>query len=73
MSGSPAGAAAGGGAEIVQIIVQLLEQEAWQAHKTFLHNLHAILTGDRNPALNEDDEMYYQDIVELKLLLEQQA
>lgn len=57
-------------AEIEQTIEQYLEQDD-QQHKTFLRNLKAILAGQRNPELAEDDDMNYQLIVELKLLLEQ--
>ena len=58
---------------MVQEVELLLEQEDWKAHKIYLHRLYAILAGDRNPTLAEDDEMYYQHVVELKLLLEQLA
>ena len=60
-------------AEIEQVIEQLLEREDWQANKSFLHKLRAILTGDRSPALTEDDEMQYSLVAELKLLLEQSS
>ena len=58
-------------AEIQQVIEQLLQQDDWQEHKTYLHHLQAIIKGDRNPALAEDSKMYYELVVELKLLLEQ--
>jgi hypothetical protein len=32
--------------------------------------LHAILRGDRDPALADDPELHYSDAVELQLLLE---
>ena len=38
--------------------------------KVLLAKLHAILKGDRDPALASDPELYYQDAVELQLLLE---
>ena len=60
-------------AEIAQVIEQLLAREDWQAAKSFLHKLQAILAGECNPALAEDDEMFYEDVVELKLLLEQSS
>jgi hypothetical protein len=37
---------------------------------TFLHSLQAILAGDRNPAIAEDETLYYQHAAELQLLLE---
>jgi tetratricopeptide (TPR) repeat protein len=38
--------------------------------KLLLAKLHAILNGDRNPALADDPEMYYADAAEVRLLLE---
>ncbi len=58
-------------AEIRQVIEQLLQQEDMQEHKTYLHSLQAIMAGKRDAALAEDDEMDYQLLVELKMLLEQ--
>ncbi len=57
-------------AEIEQVIKQALE--TWQ-NKTYLHKLQAILAGERDPALAEDDEMNYQQVAELTILLEQLA
>jgi tetratricopeptide (TPR) repeat protein len=57
-------------AEIEQVIKQTLE--TWQ-NKTYLHKLQAILAGERDPALVEDNEMYYRDVAELTILLEQLA
>lgn len=54
--------------EIGQVIEQLLE--TWQ-NKTYLHTLQAILAGERDPALAEDDDLDYQCVAELKILLEQ--
>ncbi len=59
--------------KVEQAILQLLEQEGWQKYKTYLHTLQAILTGDRNPTLAEDETMDYDDVAELKWLLEQLA
>jgi len=59
--------------EIEQLIAQLLEHDNWQEHKNFLHNLQAILAGERNPALADDESLYYQHAAELKLLLERVA
>jgi tetratricopeptide (TPR) repeat protein len=56
--------------DIAQVIEQLLERENWQAHRTFLHSLLAILAGDRNPALAEDESMTYDMAAELQLLIE---
>ena len=54
--------------EIQQTIEQLLE--TWQS-KTYRHHLQSILNGDRNSALAEDSGLNYQQVVELKILLEQ--
>ena len=58
-------------AEVEQTIEQYLEREEWQEYKTSLHNLQAILAGERDPALAEDNEMDFEGIAELKILLEQ--
>ena len=58
-------------ADIEQTIKQYLEKEYSQELKIFLQKLQSILTGDRNPILAEDDEMHYDGVAELKLLLEQ--
>ena len=57
--------------EIKQVIDQYIEQDLSQEIKTFLHNLQAILIGERDPALAEDNEMDFDGVVELKILLEQ--
>ena len=41
--------------------------------QALLPRLHAILHGDRNPALADDPVLYYQDATELLLLLEKLA
>ncbi len=56
--------------EVKQTIKHNLAKKSWQKHKVYLHNLLAILYGDRSPALAEHDGMSYQQIV-VKLLLEQ--
>jgi hypothetical protein len=38
--------------------------------KLFISKLQAILSGDRNPALAADTNLYYRFTVELQLLLE---
>ncbi len=58
-------------AEIEQVIEQLLEQDDWQEDRTYLHLLQVILAGERDLALAEDNEMYYEMVAELKILLEQ--
>jgi tetratricopeptide (TPR) repeat protein len=39
-------------------------------NQLFISKLQAILNGDRNPKLADDADLYYQDVVELRLLLE---
>ncbi len=60
-------------AEIEQVIEQLLERDDLQKDKTYLHKLQAILAGEHDPALVEDNEMHYQQVAELTILLEQLA
>lgn len=59
--------------EIEQGIAHLLEQEEWQAHRTYLDRLLAIIAGERVPALAEDDQLRFDLVVELQMLLEQLA
>jgi len=52
-----------------------VEQELakWANHpeaKLIISKLQAILNSDRNPKLADDADLYYQDVVELRLLLE---
>ncbi len=60
-------------AEIEQVIEQLLERDDLQKNKTYLHKLQAILAGERDPALAEDNEMNFEQVAELTILLEQLA
>ena len=46
--------------EMEQLIAELLERDDWQEHKNFLHKLQAILAGERNPALAEDESLNYR-------------
>ncbi|WP_287604439.1 CHAT domain-containing protein [Thiothrix sp.] len=55
-------------AEVEQVIGQLLEREDWD--KNFLHKLQAIIAGERDLALAEDEGLHYQYAAELVLLLE---
>ncbi len=59
--------------EIELVIEQLLEHDNWQAYNAYLHTLQAILTGDRNPALADDETITNDHAAELKWLLEQLA
>ena len=54
--------------EIEQVIGQLLETDGW--HKNFLHKLQAIIAGERDLALAEDEELHYELAAELIVLLE---
>jgi tetratricopeptide (TPR) repeat protein len=47
-----------------------LAEDAPPWGKALLAKLHAILRGDRDPALADDPELHYSDAVELQLLLE---
>ncbi len=60
----------GDGEKFVPIIEQLLEQDNWQKSKNFLHKLQAIIAGERDLALAEDEGLHYQFAAELVLLLE---
>ncbi len=55
------------------MIEQYLEQDNWQEYKTYFHKLQAILAGERDPALAEDNEINYSLVAELIILLEQLA
>ena len=44
--------------------------DASSSHKVLLTKLHAILKGDRDPALASDPELNYAGAAELQLLLE---
>jgi hypothetical protein len=48
----------------------LLEREDWQDNKNFLHKLQAIIAGERDLALAEDEGLYFESAAELVLLLE---
>lgn len=56
--------------EVEQMIGQLLRQDDWQKGKRFLQTLLAIILGGRSLTLAEDEELFYEDAVELILLLE---
>ena len=60
-------------AEAEQVIGKLLEQDNWQEAKKFLNILLAIVVGGRSLALAEDEDLHYEDAVELVLLLESLA
>lgn len=58
-------------AEVAQQIEQLLSDPSGMVeHKNFLHKLQAILVGERDLALAEDEGLHYQLAAELILLLE---
>lgn len=57
--------------EIERLIEHYFEQEDWQEHKTFLYALQTIIAGNYDSSLVEADNLTYQHVVELKLLLEQ--
>jgi tetratricopeptide (TPR) repeat protein len=57
-------------AEIEQQIERNLQAPAWQEHKNFLHKLQAIIAGERDLALAEDEGLYFESAAELVLLLE---
>ncbi|MGB5598698.1 MAG: hypothetical protein WBM66_08250, partial [Thiothrix litoralis] len=60
----------GEGEKFVPVIESLLEQDGWQEHKNFLHKLQAIIAGERDLALAEDEGLNYELAAELVLLLE---
>lgn len=57
-------------AEVEQLLEALLQQATATWMKALIPKLQSILKGDRNPALAEDPELYYQDAVEVRLLLQ---
>lgn len=57
--------------EMQQTLAQLASaKETSASNKLFFAKLQAILSGDRNPALIADPNLYYRDAVELQMLLE---
>jgi len=65
----------GNTSEVKQVVEQYLqipeiEEAEFAKHKKFFHKLQAILAGERDLALAEDEELHYQYAVELVLLLE---
>ncbi|QTR50022.1 tetratricopeptide repeat protein [Candidatus Thiothrix anitrata] len=60
----------GEGEKFVPVIESLLEQDGWQQNKNFLHKLQAIIAGERDLALAEDEGLHYSFAAELVLLLE---
>lgn len=61
-------------AEVEQLIEQLLGQEAWQElGGNFLQKLQTIITGERDLALAEDEDLHYSVAAELNILLESLA
>ncbi|UJS24420.1 tetratricopeptide repeat protein [Thiothrix winogradskyi] len=57
-------------AEVEQVIGQYLEGDLSDSDKNFLHKLQAIIAGERDLALAEDEGLKYDLAVELVLLLE---
>ena len=53
-----------------QLLEDALVDDSWDEHKNFLHKLQAIVAGNRNLALVEDERLNYMLGVELVLLLE---
>lgn len=60
----------GDGEKFVPVIESLIEQDVWQKHKNFLYKLQAIIAGERDLALVEDEGLNYSLAAELVLLLE---
>jgi hypothetical protein len=58
-------------ARVWQQIAYNLQEPIWQEHKNFLYKLQAILAGERDLSLTEDESLHYEATVELLLLLEQ--
>ena len=56
--------------EAEQILAQMLEADVDARLKVMIPKLQAILNGARDPALAAEPELYYDDAVELQLLLE---
>ena len=59
--------------QIEQMIEQLSERVDWQEHKNFLQKLQAILGGERDLALAEDEGLHFSAAAELIVLLESLA
>ncbi len=59
--------------ETAPTLAQLLEQNEEACLQALVPKLQAILGGDRDPALAEDEALEYVDAAELQLLLEQLA
>jgi tetratricopeptide (TPR) repeat protein len=53
--------------EVQEALAELAEIPEWQL---VVSKLQAILNGERNPKLADDPDLYYRDVVELRLLLE---
>ena len=56
---------------VLQQLEQIAADDIPQSDKSLIAKLHAILQGDRSPNLVNDPSLYYRDVVELQLLLEQ--
>ncbi|MGB1011931.1 MAG: hypothetical protein ACPGVP_19615, partial [Thiolinea sp.] len=56
--------------EIEQVIGKYLENDVSDRDKNFLHKLQAIIAGERDLALAEDEELNYELAAELIVLLE---
>jgi hypothetical protein len=57
--------------EVTAKLTELAEADDPPHVTALLTKLQAILRGDRTPALADDPDLYYDDAVELQLLLEQ--
>ncbi len=57
-------------AEAQRLLDVELADESWGEHKSFLHKLQAIIAGERDLALAEDEGLHYELAAELVLLLE---
>jgi tetratricopeptide (TPR) repeat protein len=60
----------GNTSELEQILAKLLGADVLPSAQLLISKLQAILRGDRNPTLADDTNLYYQNAVELRLLLE---
>lgn len=56
--------------QIEPFLAQTLEEADTSKGNAIIPKLQAIVRGERNPALADDPNLYYQDAVELQLLLE---
>jgi tetratricopeptide (TPR) repeat protein len=56
--------------ETEQLLVQFSGEDISLPAKVLISTLQSFLRGDRNPALADDPNLYYQDAAELRLLLE---